>query len=258
MKNEINLEKTFERAKAIFKTISKVNHIEVDTTSNTVELFLSADYGLLITREGYDKIANIVEQSTLVLPTLESAFTHDVSGFDYWVNTMEEDNRITFTIEFKEPTFNEELWLVANYIGIYLDTFDKIKAQYPSNNYIIEKIISDPGTSSFIDVFSGWSEVYILNESFHVGSSVPSLVLINEDETKLFSFQDLVDTLVNSFKANYRVYLDVLEEKYGVKGDSVKDVTGDSLVKFVEGFIKSMTLDFNSNNILIEWDEYFY
>lgn len=74
--------------------------IDIDKTNNQLEIRTNIGWGLGLTKEQYKEIETIL-QTSFEKETYIISFSYDVSGYDYWVKIMEENNYFHITIILK-------------------------------------------------------------------------------------------------------------------------------------------------------------
>lgn len=116
------MEKQLQQVRQLFACDDYIHGIETDIENKIVDLHTTIDWGLGLTEEQYEQVERLLE-TTIEKPHYTITFGYDVSGFDYWVNIMGEDNYIHITIELK-------------------DTFDFNKVPTFEMDYIIEEVIN--------------------------------------------------------------------------------------------------------------------
>lgn len=116
------MEKHLQKVRELFAYDDYIHGIETDLENKIVDLHTTIDWGLGLTEEQYEQVERLLE-TTIEKPHYTITFGYDVSGFDYWVNTMGEDNYIHITIELKDTfDFNKyetlemdrEIWKVLD------------------------------------------------------------------------------------------------------------------------------------------------
>lgn len=123
MKNfikDLDMEKHLQKVRELFAYDDYIHSIEISTEEKLVLLYTTIDWGLDLTEEEYERVEKLLN-TTIEKPHYTISFSYDISGFDYWVNTMGEDNYIHITIELKD-TFDfykyetlemgQEIWKV--------------------------------------------------------------------------------------------------------------------------------------------------
>ena len=116
------MEKKLQQVRQLFAYDDYIHGIETDLENKIVDLHTTIDWGLGLTEEQYEQVERLLE-TTIEKPYYTISFSYDVSGFDYWVNNMGEDNYIHITIELKDTfDFNKyetlemdrEIWKVLD------------------------------------------------------------------------------------------------------------------------------------------------
>ncbi|MGL4582327.1 MAG: hypothetical protein ACRCVU_05035 [Flavobacterium sp.] len=116
------MEKQLQQVRQLFAYDDYIHGIETDLENKIVDLHTTIDWGLGLTEEQYEQVERLLE-TTIEKPHYTISFSYDVSGFDYWVNIMGEDNYIHITIELKDTfDFNkyetlemdQEIWKVLD------------------------------------------------------------------------------------------------------------------------------------------------
>lgn len=116
------MEKQLQQVRQLFACDDYIHGIETDLENKIVDLHTTIDWGLGLTEEQYEQVERLLE-TTIEKPHYTISFSYDVSGFDYWVNIMGEDNYIHITIELKDTfDFNkyetlemdQEIWKVLD------------------------------------------------------------------------------------------------------------------------------------------------
>lgn len=116
------MEKQLQQVRQLFAYDDYIHGIETDLENKIVDLHTTIDWGLGLTEEQYEQVERLLE-TTIEKPHYTITFGYDVSGFDYWVNIMGEDNYIHITIELKDTfDFNKyetlemdrEIWKVLD------------------------------------------------------------------------------------------------------------------------------------------------
>lgn len=116
------MEKHLQKVRELFAYDDYIHGIETDLENKIVDLHTTIGWGLGLTEEQYEQVERLLE-TTIEKPHYTISFSYDVSGFDYWVNTMGEDNYIHITIELKDTfDFNkyetlemdQEIWKVLD------------------------------------------------------------------------------------------------------------------------------------------------
>lgn len=118
------MEKQLAQVQQLFKYDDYIHGIETNIEYRAVELYTTIDWGLGLTEESYEQIETLL-QTTINNPHYTISFSYDVSGFDYWVNTMEENNYIHITVGLKDSfdfakyetlEMDKEIWKVLDKI----------------------------------------------------------------------------------------------------------------------------------------------
>lgn len=85
------------------------NYIDIEVVEDieVLDLFTYLNWGLTLTKEGYNKVETLIEEfnekNTGNKLPFEVSACHDVSGYDYWVDNQEEDNYLHICIEIVDP-----------------------------------------------------------------------------------------------------------------------------------------------------------
>lgn len=86
------------------------------------------------TEEGYNKACEMIDAITYKGEGWQIYAWYDVSGYQYWMKTMEEQNYIQITLTFDGETVNDsEILAISNALDLASSCADEIQHEYNFN-----------------------------------------------------------------------------------------------------------------------------